>query len=152
MVLTPAGTWPRRHAERGGVSACEPVPVDWSALVPRLVHPTKVAILEAMLWIGRPMSATELEEVACGDTALESFSYHLKRLVNAGVLEAVGKLKVRKSQSANKETFFFFVGQRQWIFAVLGDTSDPLMAAALSRTSSLQGADKAVPTEGSSAS
>jgi DNA-binding transcriptional ArsR family regulator len=138
MVIAPAGTYPGLGVEIEGVSACEPVPVDWSALVPRLVHPTKVVILEAMLRIGRPMSATELEEVACGDIALDSFSYHLKRLVNVGVLEAVGKVKARKSRSANKETFFFFVGQCQWIFAVLDDTNDPLMAAALSRASSLQ--------------
>jgi DNA-binding transcriptional ArsR family regulator len=148
MVIAPAGTCPGLRVEREGVPACEPVPVDWSALVPRLVHPTKVVILEAMLWIGRPMSATELEELACGDTALKSFSYHLKRLIEAGVLEVVGKLKVRRATSAKKETFFFFVGQYRWIFAVLDDTCDPLMAAALSRAASLPSTDKETTTEG----
>jgi DNA-binding transcriptional ArsR family regulator len=131
MVISPAGAHPQQKIEKDETSPCKPVSVDWPALVPRLVHPTKVAILEAMLWIGRPLSATELKEIACGDTALESFSYHLKRLVEVGVLEVVGKLKARKSRSANRETFFFFVSQHQWMLAVLDNTNDPLMAAAI---------------------
>jgi hypothetical protein len=105
-----------------------PASVSWSTLVPRLVHPTKVIALEAMLWIERPMSATELEKVAAGSLALNSFSYHLGRLVDAGVLEVVGKVKARKASSAKRETFFYFVGQDQWRLATtfLGNLDDPL--------------------------
>jgi hypothetical protein len=95
------------------------------------------------------MSATELEKIACGDTILKSFSYHLKRLVKEGVLEVVGKLKARRSRSANKETFFFFAGQYQWIsqIAVLNDSKDPLMAAALHHAALLQGTDYPAPAD-----
>lgn len=137
MVISPAGAHPQGKVKKDAASPSEPVSVNWPALVPRLVHPTKVAILEAMLWIGRPLSATELNEIACRDTALESFSYHLKRLVEVGALEVVDKLKARRSRSAKKETFFFFVCQRQWIPAVLDNTNDPLMAAAI-RAASVQ--------------
>ena len=30
---------------------------DWEALVPLVIHPLKVAILEALEWIGQPLSA-----------------------------------------------------------------------------------------------
>jgi hypothetical protein len=141
LILKPSDTQPLFERSEN--------PVNWTMLVPKLVNPAKVTIIEAMLWIGRPMSATELEKVACGDTALKSFSYHLKRLAKEGVLEVVGKLKARKSPSANKETFFFFVGQYQWIsqIAALNDPKDPLMAAALAHAASLQGADCPAPSD-----
>jgi hypothetical protein len=109
-------------------------PADWSALIPRFVHPTQVIVIETMLWIGRPLSATELEKVAGGIPVLGTFSYHLKRLAELGALEVVGKSKVRKSQGANEETFFYFVAQRQWITEIVlsGDPADPLNEVALS--------------------
>jgi hypothetical protein len=33
-------------------------PFDWSALVPRVAHPLRVAIVEALLWIDRPLPST----------------------------------------------------------------------------------------------
>ena len=82
--------------------------VDWVALVPHLVHPTKVIVLEAFLRIGLPLSATQLERVSGGKHDVGSFSHHLKHLAKLGVLEVVGKRKTRKSRSSNKETFFYF--------------------------------------------
>src|SRR5215218_4287063 len=52
-------------ADAGGMSTVTgggPV-LDWAALVPRTVHPVKVSIIEAMEWIGEPVSATELTEM-----------------------------------------------------------------------------------------
>ena len=81
---------------------------DWASLIPQILHPTKVIILEAMHWIGRPLSASELEKIARGQPILSLFSYHLAHLVRLEILEVVGKFKVRPSQGAKKETFFFF--------------------------------------------
>lgn len=69
--------------------------LDWSVLVPRLVHPTKVLILEAMLWIDRPLSASELNEVFEGKPDMSSISHHVRSLAGAGVLSCVGKHRVR---------------------------------------------------------
>lgn len=85
---------------------------NWSLLVPRLVNPTKVIILESMLWIKRPLSATELERISARDPDLRTFSYHLKHLEELGVLEVTAKRKARRSRSPNKETFFYFAGLR----------------------------------------
>lgn len=107
---------------------------DWASLVPRFVNPTQVIIIEAMLYIDRPLSATELEKLASGNPALSTFSYHLKRLKTLGVVNVVGKLKVRKSTSSHKETFFYFGNDRGWVsrLADLDDPADPLTAVALS--------------------
>jgi hypothetical protein len=61
-----------------------------------------------MLWIGRPMSATELKEVFDREQSLEAFSYHLTSLAGVGVLELVEERKVRKVRGAKKEQFYDF--------------------------------------------
>lgn len=108
--------------------------MDWEKLVPRLIHPTKVFVIEAMLWIERPLSATELQKIADGTPVISSFSYHLDRLVESGVLEVVTKLKARRSQGSKREKFFYFVGERHWAsrLARIKDPNDPLMMVALS--------------------
>lgn len=108
--------------------------MDWSVLVPRLVNPTKVFILEAMLWVERPLSATELAKLSGGDPDLSMLSYHLKNLGRLGVLEVVAECKARKSQSSKKEKFFYFSGESGWIVSIahLRDPDDPLTEAALS--------------------
>lgn len=107
---------------------------DWQVLVPRLIHSTKVLIIEAMLWIERPLSATELAKMTNGAIAISSFSYHLDRLRDAEALEVVTKLKARKSQGAKKEKFFYFPGEHNWASRVArgGDAVDPLISTALS--------------------
>jgi DNA-binding transcriptional ArsR family regulator len=79
-------------------------PMDWNALLCRLVHPTQVAIIEAFEWINRPLSATELEKLFGGEVGLSSISYHLKRLKRLGVLELIGARAVRGAS----ERFYFF--------------------------------------------
>ncbi len=92
-------------------SAGEPKPVEWSweALVPHLIHPTKVQVIEAMLWIGRPMSAVDLERVFNGSPRLGVISYHLKRLAGPGILECVGTRQVRGAV----ESFYWLAGAEQ---------------------------------------
>lgn len=72
-----------------------PEPFDWSALVPHLIHPTKVFVIEAMLWIDRPLSASELEKVLDGAVVVSNISYHVRSLARAGVLQLVEKQRIR---------------------------------------------------------
>lgn len=63
--------------------------MDWDALVSRFLHPTKLWIVEAMLWIDEPLSASELEQVLTDEVSLSALSYHLRALVELEVIEEV---------------------------------------------------------------
>lgn len=80
-------------------------PFTWDALVPRIVHPLKVSIVEALSWIGEPLSASELTKVI-GDEkyGLSHVSYHMVKLAKAGAIEVVRTRPVRGSL----EKFYFF--------------------------------------------
>lgn len=82
----------------------EPYRFDWSELVPKVVHPTKVAIIEAMARERRPLSAHELEPLLGHEVALTLISYHLTKLAKLGVVEEVGSRQVRGAT----EHFYFF--------------------------------------------
>ncbi|HSS49939.1 MAG TPA: hypothetical protein VLX28_13465 [Thermoanaerobaculia bacterium] len=77
---------------------------DWHALVPRLVHETKVWIIEAMRWIDRPLSARELERISGGCKSISIFDYHLLSLAKARVIERVSRTPVR---GAHESRYFF---------------------------------------------
>jgi DNA-binding transcriptional ArsR family regulator len=82
---------------------------DWDALVPRVLHPLKVAIVEALGWVGKPLSATDLTKLLDDDDfGLSHVSYHLLKLAEAGVIEVVRRRKVRGSV----EKFYFFAAPR----------------------------------------
>jgi len=77
----------------------------WEVLVPRLIHPVKVAIVEALLWIDRPLSSSELAKViAEPGTQLSNVAYHVRTLAEVGALEPVSRRRVRGAT----ETFYFF--------------------------------------------
>jgi len=77
----------------------------WEGLVPRLLHPIKLVVVEALLWVGEPMSATGLaamlEEPAYYGGVI---SYHLRVMVEGGVLVRTGERSVRGAE----ELFFYF--------------------------------------------
>ncbi|HYJ22207.1 MAG TPA: hypothetical protein VEW07_09320 [Solirubrobacterales bacterium] len=81
-----------------------PLPFDWGALVPRLVHPMKVTIIEALSWIGEPLSATDFRKLLDGGFSVGFISYHLKGVAKTGVLEMVRERPARNS----REKFYFF--------------------------------------------
>lgn len=87
----------------------------WDALIGRVVHPTQLAIIEAMLWIGRPMSASELVAVFDDEEELgfSSVSYHVRRLADdLGALKVVRRRPVRGAI----ETFYrLAIARRQSI-------------------------------------
>jgi DNA-binding transcriptional ArsR family regulator len=78
---------------------------DWNALVPHIVHPLKVRIVEALWWVGQPLSASDLTKLI-GDEkfGLSHVSYHVATLGEAGALEVVRKREVRGAT----EKFYFF--------------------------------------------
>jgi hypothetical protein len=82
----------------------EPYPFDWGALVPRLVHPVRVAAIEAMVHIGRPLSATDLRKIFDEEFDLSLVSYHVVQLAKVGALVKVRQRQVRGSV----EKFYFF--------------------------------------------
>jgi hypothetical protein len=70
-------------------------PLDWTALVALFAHPTKVLVIEAMRWIDRPLSASELVHVFDGALSLSVVSYHVTTLANWGILTRVETQQVR---------------------------------------------------------
>lgn len=57
----------------------------WIVLAPHPVHPTKVAIIEAMRWIDQPLSPSDLAQAFDGAVSLPVVSYHLASLARAGL-------------------------------------------------------------------
>jgi DNA-binding transcriptional ArsR family regulator len=68
---------------------------DWEALVSLLVHPAKVEIIEAMSWIGEPLSATDLDRILNGNLGVSLISYHLRKLAGLKAIEKVRQEPVR---------------------------------------------------------
>jgi hypothetical protein len=79
-------------------------PFDWSLLVPHIVNPIKVGVIEAMSWIGEPLSARDLSKVFEDEWGLSAISYHVRTLAEAGTLRVIRRRQVRGSI----ETFYFF--------------------------------------------
>jgi hypothetical protein len=69
--------------------------MNWEALIGRLVHPTQLAIIEAVRWIERPLSPVQLVRVFDHEIALTSVAYHVGRLADLGVLTPSGTRQVR---------------------------------------------------------
>lgn len=74
---------------------------DWGALVPRIVHPLKLAIVEAFLWIDEPLSASCLFK-SLDIHSLGLFDYHLGQLAKWGVV----RQRRRKQVRGATQTFF----------------------------------------------
>ena len=103
--LTPKGPRTSGLAPQGDVSWRDGHRFNWEALIACVLHPAKVAIVEALVWIDQPLSATQLEELFDGsDFYLGIISYHLKGLNAMGVLEIADTEPVRGAT----EKFHFF--------------------------------------------
>jgi hypothetical protein len=73
--------------------------------VERWVHPVKVCILEAMVWLDSPLSPLDLERVFLARIPLSTISYHTRTLEQAGAIRKVGERQVRGST----QTFYAVV-------------------------------------------
>ncbi|MGN6662644.1 MAG: winged helix-turn-helix domain-containing protein [Solirubrobacterales bacterium] len=77
----------------------------WGSLAPRLLHPLKLVTLEALLWVGEPMSATGLAAMLDDpDHYAGLLSYHLAVMAEAGVVSVVGRRPARGAV----ELFYYF--------------------------------------------
>jgi DNA-binding transcriptional ArsR family regulator len=82
----------------GGNSATEPgaAAVDWDGLLAGLLHPTQFQIIEAMHWIDRPVSASQLVQVFDRDPKdLSALSYHVRRLNELKIIRLSSARQVR---------------------------------------------------------
>lgn len=59
----------------------------WSTLPCRALHPLRVPILEALRWIGEPLSAIALVDVLDGHITMWEAGHHLRVLVELDVAE-----------------------------------------------------------------
>ncbi|MET0305057.1 MAG: hypothetical protein ABW196_02375 [Solirubrobacterales bacterium] len=59
----------------------------WDALEPRVLHPVRVEIIEALRWIGLPLSATDLLWVFEGQQTELRLEYHLRLLSELDVVK-----------------------------------------------------------------
>jgi len=68
---------------------------NWDTLVPYLIHPVKVAIIEAMEWVDVPVSPRELDRIFDEEFGVSLVAYHMRTLAEVGVVEKVGQQPVR---------------------------------------------------------
>lgn len=77
----------------------------WIMLAPRLIHPIKLLIMEALVYMEQPLSASEITALLDDPGHyLGLIDYHLKGLAEAGVVEAVSDRQGRGAL----ERFFYF--------------------------------------------
>jgi hypothetical protein len=96
-----------RPAETGGMtrSAEDEPAFDWATLVPRVIHPARVAIIEALRWIGEPLSAKDFKELFADQEFITPYlSYHVVELAKAG---AIVKVEEEQIRGAVKKSYFF---------------------------------------------
>lgn len=91
---------PQRDAERmrrvvGTVEERDEPSFDWAMLIPNLVHPTRVAVVEAMSWIGRPLSSTDFTHIFDNELTVSYLAYHVRELRKIEVVEKVSSRQVR---------------------------------------------------------
>jgi hypothetical protein len=82
-------------------------PFSWEALAALVIHPAKVAILEALLWIELPLSAKQLADSFDYEEYYPGIvSHHVNHLARLGVLEVVSWEAVEGTGACEK--FFGF--------------------------------------------
>ena len=82
---------------------------DWERLVPLLIHPAKVAIVEALEWMERPLSPSEMVNLFGNerDLYLSLVAYHVRELTKVNALEVV---ETRQVRGATEKHYFFPAG------------------------------------------
>ncbi|MFL5873125.1 MAG: hypothetical protein ACJ75T_06595 [Solirubrobacterales bacterium] len=67
----------------------------WAEVGVLLMHPTQLLIIEALWHVSQPLSPKLLEAISNGETELNNFAYHCRRLTKLGILEPVREDPVR---------------------------------------------------------
>lgn len=111
----------RAESPTGGTARGDEQSFNWEALVPHAIHPIKVAIIEALAWVGQPLSSSQLVSLFDDPGYYVSLiSFHAKGLAKWGAIEIVETRPVRGTY----EKFFFFRDENG-----VGGKSEPLPAA-----------------------
>jgi hypothetical protein len=100
--ITPKGRIPSEPDGRWARG--EPFPFSWEALVPHVVHPMKVAIVETLAHVGQPLSASDLRKLFDEEFELSLISYHVVQLAKLGALV---KVRERQVRGALEKSYFF---------------------------------------------
>jgi DNA-binding transcriptional ArsR family regulator len=82
--------------------AADPRHYAWDQRVALLVHPTKVTILEALAWIGEPLSPKLIDELLDQEFGVPLVSYHMRKLFESGLIERTHQ----KMSSGALQTFY----------------------------------------------
>jgi DNA-binding transcriptional ArsR family regulator len=101
---------PVTQQRRGDAKATFP---GWEPFLPQLVHPIKVALVEALIYIGEPLSTVQLARMlgSIDEGFRESnVRYHLNHLAEVGVLEDDPNRDGQVGDARQK--FFYFA--RSW--------------------------------------
>jgi hypothetical protein len=78
---------------------------DWGSLVPQVIHPLKVAVIEALEWVQEPLSASDLSKIIDDERyRVPNVSYHMVKLAEVGAIEVVGECQRR---GAVEKSYFF---------------------------------------------
>ena len=77
------------------MTGCRSQHFNWDCLIAGIVHPVKVAIIEAMEWVELPLSPRELDQMFDEQFGLSLVSYHVRTLSEAGLVEKVRERPVR---------------------------------------------------------
>jgi hypothetical protein len=72
-------------------------PFGWPALIDSQVHPVKVAVIEALQWVGGPLSAREIWLMGTGELEYGTVAYHVKALLKLGHITPTAMSPVRGS-------------------------------------------------------
>lgn len=67
----------------------------WEACLRHFVHPLKVSIIEAFVWVEQPLAPKFIEEMAGDEFGISLVSYHMRTLADAGILEEDHHQQVR---------------------------------------------------------
>lgn len=76
----------------------------WEVLAPRLLQPSKLAVIQALLENRRPLPLSELAEMA--DISIEHARYQCKSMVMAGVLEVVDTVPGETGEGEEPSYYF----------------------------------------------
>jgi hypothetical protein len=69
----------------------------WPVLIESQVHPVKVAVIEVLRWVGGPLSAREVWLMGVGELDYGIVAYHVRSLVELGVLTHTANTPARGS-------------------------------------------------------
>ncbi len=84
-------------------------PFDWNVVVPHVMHPLQVAVVEAMVWIDVPLSPSDLTQIFMEQLPLEDVAYHVRRLTD---IEVLVQVEARANRGWQRK--WFFLAGREW--------------------------------------